>query len=141
MPVPLDLPRLIIVCSLVLILLASCSSAEISEEHLRYLNDNGWTVSRVLEKEPFSLPDNEESLNELRDKGLNPEELGKQETLYIQTVVLKERCEGKLTALIYSNQDNNIVGAQIVIEDVSPGVLKLVDSTTFMNICKEVKES
>ncbi|MEA3318649.1 MAG: hypothetical protein U9Q88_01390 [Bacillota bacterium] len=128
---------LIIGWSLVLIFLGSCSSPEISEEHLRYLNDNGWTVSRVLEKEPFSLPDNEELLNELREQGLNPDELVKQETLYIQVVLLKERCEGKLKCLIYSNQDNDIVGAQIVIEDVSPGVSKLVDTSTYMSRCKE----
>lgn len=91
----------------------------------------------MLEKEPFSLPDNEELLNELREQGLNPDELVKQETLYIQVVLLKERCEGKLKGLIYSNQDNDIVGAQIVIEDVSPGVSKLVDTSTYMSRCKE----
>ncbi|WP_223701742.1 hypothetical protein [Sutcliffiella deserti] len=129
--------RLIIGFSLILFLLAGCSSAEISEEHLNYLSENGWTVSRVLEKEPFSLPDNEELLKELGEQGLNLNDLMKHDTLYMQIVLLKERCEGKLKAVIYSNQNNDIVGAQIVIKDGNPGASKLVDTTTYMNRCKE----
>lgn len=129
--------RLIIGWSIVLLLLASCSSAEISEEHLKYLNDNGWTVNRVMDKELFSLPDNEEMLNQLGEVGLNPEELVKIETLYMQVVLLKERCQGKLRGVIFSNQDDEVVGAQIIKEDGNPGASKLVESSTYMNRCKE----
>jgi len=120
-----------------ILLLASCSSAEISEEHLKFLNDNGWTVNRVMEKELFSLPDNEEMLNQLGELGLNPEELVKHETLYMQVVLLKERCQGKLRGVIFSNQDDEVVGAQIVKEDGNPGASKLVGSSTYLDECNK----
>ncbi|OCA81662.1 hypothetical protein A8F94_22655 [Bacillus sp. FJAT-27225] len=122
------------ICCVAVLFLASCS-AELKESHSTYVEEYGWTIKRALEKEALSLPDNEEQQMFMEERGLNVAELKTSKTLFTQEILLKEICREKLSAILYSDDKGKILGAQIRVENASPGVSKLVDKESYLKNC------
>ncbi|WP_043931989.1 hypothetical protein [Bacillus sp. EB01] len=121
----------------ILILLPSCSSAELSEQHRNYIEDLEWTVSKAEKKTHYTLTTNEEFLSELKEQELNVNELMENPTIFKQIVSLKEICKGEdLSAILYSNGKGEIISAQIQISNASPGVSKLIKKDEYLKSCK-----
>ncbi|ALC90541.1 hypothetical protein AM500_12645 [Bacillus sp. FJAT-18017] len=121
----------------ILFLLPSCSSAELSEQHRNYIEDFEWTVSKAEKKTPYTLTTNEEFLTELKEQGLNVNELMEYPTIFQQIVSLKELCKGEdLSAILYSNGKGELLSAQIQISNASPDVSKLIKKDEYLKSCK-----
>ena len=123
----------------ILLLLVSCSTnAPIEEEHKELIESYGWSIKGIEEKEVYVLPEHEELVGFLNDQGLDTDELQKHSKLYRQFVMLREKCLGeKMEAVLYSNENNEIVGAQLIKEAYTPGVSALAEKKEVMQTCKQ----